>query len=104
MTLFPSFCVPPSEVSVLFILNLSKRPFLGQVVHSDLLLCTEFNLEHAVLFLCHIFTQIPMTDRLGKIEQSNGRGFGWQQLLANSIQVENFISDETHSYPKFTKH
>ena len=55
MTLFPSFCAPPSEVAVLFYLNLSRCPFLGQVVDLDLLLsvlCTGFNLEDAVLFLC----------------------------------------------------
>ena len=34
------------------------------------------------LFLCHIFTQRPMTDR--KIERSNGRGFGRQQLFSLS--------------------
>ena len=57
---FPSFCVPPSEVAVLFYSNLSRRPFLGQVVDLDLMLCTGFNSEHAVLFLCYIFTQRPM--------------------------------------------
>ena len=30
-TSFPSFCTPPSEVSVLCNLNVSRRPFLGQV-------------------------------------------------------------------------
>ena len=54
------------EVAVLFDLNLRRCPFLGQVVDLDLLLCTGFDLEHAVLFPCHIFTQRPMTDR--KIE------------------------------------
>ena len=39
------------------------------------------------------FTQRPMTDR--KIERSYGRGFGWQQLLANSIEI--FISHEKKS-------
>ena len=72
------------EVAVLFDLNLRRCPFLGQVVDLDLLLCTGFDLEHAVLFPCHIFTQRPMTDR--KIELSYGRCFGWQQLLANSIE------------------
>ena len=28
---FPSICSPPSEVALLFNLNLSRRPFLGQV-------------------------------------------------------------------------
>ena len=97
LTSFPSFCrvfcAPPSEVAALFDSNLSRRPFLGQVVDSDLLLCTGFDSEHAVLFLCHIFTQRPMTDR--KIERSDGRCFGRQQLLANSI--ENFISHEKKS-------
>ena len=32
-TSFPSFCAPPCEVALLFNLNLSRRPFLGQVVH-----------------------------------------------------------------------
>ena len=72
LTSFPSFCAPPSEVAVLF--NSNLRPFLGQVVDLDLLLCTGFDLEHAVLLPCHIFSQRPMNDR--KIEQSEGRGFG----------------------------
>ena len=95
------FRITPEIVSQLLLatiwsrcaVNLSIRPFLGQVVDLDLLLCTGFDLEHAVLFLCHIFTQWPMTDR--KIERSNGRGFGWQQLLANSIEI--FISHEKKS-------
>ena len=65
-TSFPSFCAPPCEVAVLFNSNLSRRPFLGQVdevVDLDLLLYTGFDSEYAVLFLCRIFTQRPMTDR-----------------------------------------
>ena len=96
LTSFPSFCAPPSEVAVLFNSNLSsqsRRPFLGQVVDTDLLLCTGFDSEHAVLFQCHIFTQRPVTDR--KIEQSDGRGSDRQQLLAYSIEI--FISHETKS-------
>ena len=49
----PSFCALQSEVAVLFNLNLSRR--LGLVVNLDLLLCTGFDSEHVVLFLCHIF-------------------------------------------------
>ena len=60
LTLFPSFCVPPSEVAVLFDLNLSRRPFLGPVVDLDLLRFTGFDSEHAVLFLWHICTQRQM--------------------------------------------
>ena len=90
LTSFPCFCSPPSEVAGLFNSNLSRRPFLGQVVDLDLLLCPGSDLELAVLFLCHIFTQRPMTDR--KIERSYGRCFGWQQLLADSIKI--FISYE----------
>ena len=82
LTSFSSFCAPPSEVAALFNSNLSRRPFLGQVVDTDLLLCTGFDSEHVVLFLCHIFTQRPMNDR--KIERSDGRGFGRQQLPADS--------------------
>ena len=46
-TSFPSFCqcALPSEVavlSVLFYLNLSRLPFLRQVVNLDLLLCAGF--------------------------------------------------------------
>ena len=52
-----SLCAPTSEVDVLFYLNLSSRPFLGQVVDLDLLLCTRFDLEHADLSLCPIFIQ-----------------------------------------------
>ena len=57
-TSFRSFCSPPFAVPVLsrFYLNLSRLPFLGEVVDVDLLLCTGFNSEHAVLFLYHIST------------------------------------------------
>ena len=89
VTSLPSFCAPPSEVAGLFNSNLS-RPFLGQVVDLDLLICTGFDSEHEVLFLCHNFTQTPMTDR--KIERSDGHCFDWQQLLADSIEI--FISHE----------
>ena len=73
---FPSFCSPPSEVAVLLDLNLSRLPYLGQVIDLDLLPWSGFDSysEHAALFLCHIFTQKPMNDR--KIERSDGRGFG----------------------------
>ena len=84
LTSFPNICVQPSEVAGLFYLNPSRRPFLGQVVNLDLI-CTGFDLEHAVLFLCCFFTQRLMTDR--KIEQSNGCCFGLQQLLTNSIEI-----------------
>ena len=35
LTSFPRFCAPPSEVAVLFDSNLSRLPFLGQVVDLD---------------------------------------------------------------------
>ena len=88
LTSFPSFCASPSEVAVLF--NPNLRPFLGQVLDFDLLLCTGFDSEHVALFLCHLFTQSPITDR--KIERSDRRCFGQQQLLAHSIEI--FISHE----------
>ena len=74
---------------------LSWRPFLAQVVDLDLLLYTGFDSEYAALFLCDMFTQRPMNDR--KIERSDGRCFGRQQFLANSI--ENFISHEKKKAP-----
>ena len=54
-------CVLPSEVA-LFYWNLSRRPFLEQMVNLDPLLCTALDWEHADLFLCLIFTQIPTND------------------------------------------
>ena len=69
LTSFPSFCMPLSEVTVLFYW-IWAGPFHRQVVNLDLLLCKGFNSEHIVFFLCHIFTWRPMTDR--KIEQSYG--------------------------------
>ena len=80
LTSFPSSCAPPSEVTALFDSNLSKRPVLGQVVDTDLLLCTGFDSEHAVLFLCHIFAKRRMNDR--KIERSDGRG-----LVGNNFSL-----------------
>ena len=72
---FPSFWTPSSEVAVLFNWNLCRHLFLSQVLKLDLLLCTGFNLEHADLFLCPIFTLRPMND--WKIEQSNELCFSW---------------------------
>ena len=66
-------------------LESEQTPFLWQVVDLDLLLCTGFNSEHAILFLCYIFTQRPMNDH--KIERSNGRCFGLQQLLVDSMRT-----------------
>ena len=100
LTSFPSFCAPPSEVAVLFHLNLSRLPFLRQVVDLDLPLCTGFDLEHAVLFLCHIFTQRSMNDR--KIERSDGRCLGWQQLLAYSIEISHDKNSDS-SLPEIYK-
>ena len=60
--LFSSLCMQPSEVSLLFNSNLSRLPFLEQVVYLYLLLCTGFYLEHMGLFLCHISTQRQMND------------------------------------------
>ena len=44
---------------MLFYWNMSRRPFLGQVVDLDLLLPTGFDEEHADLFPRLIFTH-PM--------------------------------------------
>ena len=73
-----------------FNLNLSRPPFLRQVIDFDLLLCTGFETEHADLFLRHILTQRPMDD--GNIELSNECCFGQWQLLSNFIG--NFISHD----------
>ena len=35
-TLFPSFCVPPFKVAVLFYQNPSRLPFLGQFISAAL--------------------------------------------------------------------
>ena len=91
-TSFQSFFAPPSEVAVLFDSNLSRRPFLGQVVDLDLLLCTGFDSEHAVSFLCHIFAQRRMNDR---IELSNV--LHWALLWSattSCLFYGNFISHE----------
>ena len=96
-------CTPPSEVAALFDSNLSRLPFLGQVVDTDLLLCTGFDSEHVVLFLCHIFAQRRMNDR--KIQRSDGRGLGQQRLLADSMEISFHMNKkETRRGPKFTKH
>ena len=96
-------CAQPYEVTALFDSNLSRRPFLGQVVDTDPLLCTGFDSEHVVLFLCHIFAQRRMNDR--KIQRSDGRGFGRQQLLADSREISFQMKKKvTRRGPKFTKH
>ena len=56
-----------SEVEVLFNWNLSRQPFLRQVVKLDLLHCTGLD-WNILMVLCPIFTQRLMKDR--RIEQS----------------------------------
>ena len=93
-------------LSVLFHSNLSRRPFLGQVVNFDLLLCTGFDSEHEALFLCHIFTQRPMADR--KIERSEGRGIVRNKfspipsrISARNLQsIKTFLTLELSQYRK----
>ena len=77
-TSFQRFSAPPSEVAALFDSNLSRRPFLGQVIELDLLLCTGFDSENVCLFLFHVLAQRQMADR--KIERSDVRGFSWQNF------------------------
>ena len=60
--------------------------------------CTGFDSKHEVLFLCHIFTQRPMNWR--KIERSNGRCLGWQQILANSIEISFHFEKSDLLLPK----
>ena len=55
-------------MAVLLDWNLSKCPFLRQIVNLDLLLCAGFDSEHADLFLFPIFFQRLMND--GKIKRS----------------------------------
>ena len=51
----------------------------AMLAQDSILLCTGFDSEHAVLFLCHIFSQRPMNDR--KIERFLKRaGRGPQRL------------------------
>ena len=56
-------------------------PKTGSRFRPAALLRIEF--RTCFLFLCH--TQRPMADR--KIQRSDGHCFGWQQLLANSIEI-----------------
>ena len=49
-----------------------------------------WSVAYCMVGQCHIFTQRPRND--WKIERRDGRCYGLQQLLANSI--ENFISHE----------
>ena len=65
--------VQPSEVAVLFDLNLNRRPFLEYVVFLDLLLCTGFNFVHTLCSYALFFTQRSMNDP--KIEQSDESRF-----------------------------
>ena len=59
--------------------------FSAQVVDLDLLCSTELNLVLAVLFLCLILTQRPMTD--GKIGPSDEHCFGLLQVVVEPRSV-----------------
>ena len=67
---------------VLFHPNLSRRPFLGQVVDWDLLLCTRFSLEHADLFLSY---SEPMNDR--KIDGRNEHSLVGKKFLRFPLKI-----------------
>ena len=102
--LFPSFCAWPSEVTVLFNGNLSRRPFLGQVSDWDLLLCTGLDKEHVDLFLCPMFTQRPMRmiERLSQAMRSALVGNKFSPTpLKISFQMKKKV---TRHGQKFTKH
>ena len=77
--------------------KLQRWQVLSNTIYQDL--CDQHSCyiwcNRNVLFLCHIFTQRPMNDR--KIERRDGRCFGRQLFLADSIQ-QNFISHEKKSY------
>ena len=64
-TLFPSFYASPSEVAVLYNLNLSRSPFLGKIVDLDLLLCTGFD---ANMLLCSHITFL-LTTKFGQMNE-----------------------------------
>ena len=57
-------CAPQSEVTARFDSNLSRRPFLGQVVNLDLLLSgfAQDSIQNNWFWSYHIFTQRPMND------------------------------------------
>ena len=77
-----------SRCAVQFKSEQSPFPWTSRRLRSAALqwqVCTGFDLEHAVLFLCHIFTQSPINDC--KIERSDGRCFDRQQLLAHSMEI-----------------
>ena len=60
-------------MAVLFYWNMSRRPFLGQVVNSVLLLAKDSILS---IQICFYAFSIPTPANDGKIEQKNECGFG----------------------------
>ena len=92
--------VPPSEVSMLFNSNLSRRPFLRQVVNLDLLLCTGFNYD--VLFLCPI-TSYSETNEWSKDWIASWVLLWYVRFCQFHRNLINMISSVTCHCPKFTK-
>ena len=84
----PNFC-SLSEVVVLFHRKLSRRPFLGQYVDFDLLLCTGFNKDSEVLFLFLSLTQRPMN--YCKIEWSNEHCLVNTKFSRNQLNNFEFV-------------
>ena len=76
-----------TEVAVPINSNLSRCLLLRQVVNLDLLLWTELDSEHAVLFLCHIFTQRLLNDQ--KIERRDEYCF-WLETADSLPQKISF--------------
>ena len=90
-TLPPSFWAQPSEVAVLFDLNLSRLPFHGQVVdfRSAALHRIQFG-TCGFVPMSYFYSDSETKEWLKDWAQQGD--FGQQQLLANSIK--NFISHE----------
>ena len=82
--------------------NLSRRPFLEQVV--DLLLCTLFDSEYVFLFLCHIFTQRPMNDRETKQWARLWSATTWTYSQFHQKFHFTWEKKLTRRGPIFTKH
>ena len=68
-----------------------------------MLLCTGFDLQHAILFPCHIFTQRPMTDH--KFERTMGAALIGNNFSPIPLKISFHVRKKmTRSAPIFTKH
>ena len=105
LTLFPSLCAPPSEVAALFKSNLSRHPFLREVVDLDLLLCkfAQDSIRN-LLFLSYVIFLLTDQWLIEKLSKAMGVALNGNNFSPIPSKISFHIEKRARCCPRFTKH